>query len=219
MFFITPERSIPVNHIAHPLVEIRSEVPDKRKYDEAFNIPNCVDSYYPKRNQRACDRCRLRKAKCTGGDVCEKCRRDGVICTTNRSPKNEQKPPSATYVQMVESQRDLLIQTLQKLSKSQDNSKPDLEKIIRELHMPSSAGREEREPSHRDLPTPINSTAPALTLQDRHTVGSEPPTQDPSQELHGLSNELLEMDNWLQLWDDPWDPSNNLFQTTVSSLP
>ncbi|KAL6251178.1 hypothetical protein RBB50_001386 [Rhinocladiella similis] len=73
-----------------------------------------VAGYYPRRTQKACDRCRLKKARCSGGKICEKCKRDGVICTTNRESKRDPatKPPNAEYVHLVESQRDALLNAL-----------------------------------------------------------------------------------------------------------
>jgi hypothetical protein len=59
----------------------------------------------------------LKKARCqwSRGKICDKCKRDGVICTTNRESKREPKTPNAAYVQLVESQRDCLLRAISRI--------------------------------------------------------------------------------------------------------
>ena len=73
--------------------------------------------YYPKRTPKACDRCRMKKARCSAGEPpCAKCKRDGVLCVTasedTRFSKLRQSPE---YIRMVESQRDLLVSAVRRL--------------------------------------------------------------------------------------------------------
>lgn len=219
MFFIPPDGPRPVETLALPLVTNEPNLQHKRKYDEAFSFTNDVSCYYPKRNQRACDRCRLRKAKCTGGDFCEKCRRDGVVCTTNRNPKHDQKPPSAAYVQMVEAQRDFLIRTLEGLSRSEGPSKPDVEKIIRDFRMPSDAQLDEKELCHSSDFMASNNSGEELVLPSACNVNPGVSALNLSQETNELSNKTSEMDDWLTLLDDPWGPFANALETVPSLSP
>ncbi|KIW12956.1 hypothetical protein PV08_08143 [Exophiala spinifera] len=113
MFFIVPDCKNPKGDpsSAPGTSSSPSEAPKRQRTSPESEE---VAGYYPRRNQKACDRCRLKKARCSGGKICEKCKRDGVICTTNRESKRDPttKPPNAEYVHLVESQRDALLNAL-----------------------------------------------------------------------------------------------------------
>ncbi|OAP60731.1 hypothetical protein AYL99_05733 [Fonsecaea erecta] len=116
MFFIVPERK-GSNPPPSPTSDEPSVSPPQRKRQRQSPEPEETAGYYPKRTPKACDRCRLKKARCkwNAGKICDKCKRDGVICTTNRESKREPKPPNAAYVQLVESQRDCLLRAINKI--------------------------------------------------------------------------------------------------------
>ncbi|KAH0844766.1 hypothetical protein AYO21_01912 [Fonsecaea monophora] len=116
MFFIVPERKSS-NQPASPNSDDPSASPPQRKRQRLSPEAEETSGYYPKRTPKACDRCRLKKARCqwSAGKICDKCKRDGVICTTNRESKREPKPPNAAYVQLVESQRDCLLRAITKI--------------------------------------------------------------------------------------------------------
>lgn len=212
MFFITPDTPKPVEVFAAPISTIASSPREKRKYDEAFNIAQNVDSYYPKRNQRACDRCRLRKAKCSGGKSCEKCKKDGVICTTNRSAKMDQKPPSVAYVQMVESQRDFLLRALGKLSKIQKPSRADVEKIILELHAPMRTDEENAADANKEKLMAANDITEMLRQQSTSSLDCENRPEEQPPAFEELYNGLTDMENWSTLLSDPWDSLTNMLE-------
>lgn len=119
MFFITPQSS--ERPTAAPTapenVQDDSALRRKRKAVDEENRQDQgrVHSYYPKRISRACDRCRLKKTRCSGGKICERCQHDGVVCVTTLKPKSDEHGKSSGYVQLVESQRDRLLQALQKV--------------------------------------------------------------------------------------------------------
>ncbi|EXJ58812.1 hypothetical protein A1O7_06242 [Cladophialophora yegresii CBS 114405] len=116
MFFIVPERRAS-DTPPGPHSESPSGSPCPAKRQRLSPEADDMSGYYPKRTPKACDRCRLKKARCqwSEGKICNKCKRDGVICTTNRESKREPKTPNAAYVQLVESQRDCLLRAISKL--------------------------------------------------------------------------------------------------------
>ncbi|KAF4960825.1 hypothetical protein FGADI_658 [Fusarium gaditjirri] len=65
---------------------------------------------------RACDRCRLKKTKCDAGfPPCRRCQRDGFVCTTRYSAKNDygQLPPG--YTEVYKKSHSVLEATVKKL--------------------------------------------------------------------------------------------------------
>jgi Fungal Zn(2)-Cys(6) binuclear cluster domain len=103
------------------------------------NAPDdAVACYYPKRTPRACDRCRLKKARCSViRGACIKCKRDGVVCVTSAPTKPDSKIKNPEYVHMVEGQRDLLVQALHKIWKTSRsgsaNAEQELNTILEEI--------------------------------------------------------------------------------------
>ena len=117
MFFTVPERQTSDRPVPTPPPDDGPDSlhPHKRRCPSPE--AEAIASYYPKRTPKACDRCRLKKARCSGGKVCEKCKRDGVICTSERESKREPKAPNAEYVHLVEAQRDSLLRALNRICK------------------------------------------------------------------------------------------------------
>ncbi|KIW32005.1 uncharacterized protein PV07_03587 [Cladophialophora immunda] len=135
MFFIVPERK-GSNPPASPVSDDPSASPPQRKRQRLSPEAEEMSGYYPKRTPKACDRCRLKKARCqwNAGKICDKCKRDGVICTTNRESKREPKPPNAAYVQLVESQRDCLLRAIGKIVEGGLSNDPvAMAKMLQEL--------------------------------------------------------------------------------------
>ncbi|KIX93049.1 uncharacterized protein Z520_11322 [Fonsecaea multimorphosa CBS 102226] len=135
MFFIVPERK-GSNPPASPASDNPAASPPQRKRQRLSPEPEEISGYYPKRTPKACDRCRLKKARCqwNAGKICDKCKRDGVICTTNRESKREPKPPNAAYVQLVESQRDCLLRAVSKIVEGGLSNDPAaMAKMLQEL--------------------------------------------------------------------------------------
>ena len=135
MFFIVPDRKGP-DVESTPASDTASSPPHNQKRQRLSPEAEDVAGYYPKRNQKACDRCRLKKARCSGGRICEKCKRDGVICTTNRESKRDPnaKPLNAEYVHLVESQRDALLNALRTIyEKGASSNSAALSDILKDL--------------------------------------------------------------------------------------
>ncbi|EXJ68218.1 uncharacterized protein A1O5_08833 [Cladophialophora psammophila CBS 110553] len=135
MFFIVPERK-GSNPPPSPPLDDPSASPPQRKRQRLSPEAEEISGYYPKRTPKACDRCRLKKARCqwSVGKICDKCKRDGVICTTNRESKREPKPPNAAYVQLVESQRDCLLRAIGKIVEGGLSNDPAaMAKMLQEL--------------------------------------------------------------------------------------
>ena len=157
MFFTVPESK-------H--AELSSSAPSDGKSPSPQGIkrqrvsPETEDKtcgYYPKRTPKACDRCRLKKARCqwnSNGKICEKCKRDGVICTTNRESKREPKPPNAAYVQLIESQRDSLLRAISTIMEGGlSNDRAAVAKILQDEGISAADLRNasQRNPAHKPL--------------------------------------------------------------------
>ncbi|KAL4894326.1 hypothetical protein BDV59DRAFT_176227 [Aspergillus ambiguus] len=68
-----------------------------------------------KRVCKACDRCRLKKSKCDGGNPCGRCRADNAICVFGERKKAHDKVYPKGYVEMLEQQQAWLVAGLQAL--------------------------------------------------------------------------------------------------------
>ncbi|KAF5587105.1 dienelactone hydrolase family [Fusarium subglutinans] len=68
-----------------------------------------------KKALRACDRCRLRKTKCSGFPPCTRCQRDGFVCTTENEPKKEFRRLSSGYTEVSQTRDAAFTATIQRL--------------------------------------------------------------------------------------------------------
>lgn len=68
-----------------------------------------------KRVCKACDRCRLKKSKCDGGNPCGRCRSDDTICFFGERKRMHDKVYPKGYVEMLEQQQAQLVSGLQEL--------------------------------------------------------------------------------------------------------
>ncbi|GES65555.1 Zn(II)2Cys6 transcription factor [Aspergillus terreus] len=73
------------------------------------------DNNVRKRVCKACDRCRLKKSKCDGGNPCGRCRADNAICVFGERKKAHDKVYPKGYVEMLEQQQAWLVYGLQEL--------------------------------------------------------------------------------------------------------
>lgn len=127
MFFITPQRE---HLVQFSETEPKQGPSKKRKQQLLYQhhqpapqaIEEVIGGYYPRRVSKACDRCRVKKVKCSGGKLCKRCELDGVVCiTTSMSARNEA-PVEARQYHLVESQRDRLLQILSEILHGKDES-------------------------------------------------------------------------------------------------
>ena len=95
-----------------------SESSKKRK--RLFESPEKLGGYYPKRVPKACDRCRVKKVKCSGGQICARCQLDAVVCVTSSAPVKDLAPVSPEQLLLVQSQRDRLVRIISKIVDRQD---------------------------------------------------------------------------------------------------
>ncbi|RDH26194.1 hypothetical protein BDQ94DRAFT_43185 [Aspergillus welwitschiae] len=73
------------------------------------------DNNVRKRVCKACDRCRLKKSKCDGGNPCGRCRANNTICVFGERKKAHDKVHPKGYVEMLEQQQAWLVYGLQEL--------------------------------------------------------------------------------------------------------
>lgn len=115
MFFITPQKE---HLVPFAESETRPGSSKKRKQGQQPEPqPNdeYVSGYYPRRIPKACDRCRVKKVKCSGGQLCRRCESDGVVCITTSNMAKEEAPVDPRQYHLVESQRDRLLQILSEI--------------------------------------------------------------------------------------------------------
>jgi Fungal Zn(2)-Cys(6) binuclear cluster domain len=117
MFFITPQNRDAYHSSGEVIPPTHDEPANKRKRG---TLAQDVASYYPKRVPKACDRCRMKKLRCSGGQLCAQCRQDGVVCVNTQPSKKGMIQNNPAYVQLVESQRDQLVQVLRQVLQSKD---------------------------------------------------------------------------------------------------
>ncbi|KAJ5544055.1 C6 transcription factor (Fcr1) [Penicillium frequentans] len=68
-----------------------------------------------KRTRKACDRCRMKKAKCDGITPCEKCRVDNTMCMFGERRRPRDKVYPTGYTKLLEEQQEWLIYGIQEL--------------------------------------------------------------------------------------------------------
>ncbi|KAI9040483.1 Zn(II)2Cys6 transcription factor domain-containing protein [Aspergillus affinis] len=73
------------------------------------------DNNVRKRVCKACDRCRLKKSKCDGGNPCGRCKADNAICVFGERKKAHDKVYPKGYVEMLEQQQAWLVHGLQEM--------------------------------------------------------------------------------------------------------
>ncbi|KAI9882190.1 MAG: hypothetical protein M1823_006068 [Watsoniomyces obsoletus] len=73
-----------------------------------------VDGNVRKRVCKACDRCRLKKSKCDGGNPCGRCKSDDAICFFGERKRSTKVYPKG-YVEMLEQQQAQIVAGLQEL--------------------------------------------------------------------------------------------------------
>ncbi|KAL6229417.1 hypothetical protein BDW75DRAFT_225110 [Aspergillus navahoensis] len=67
------------------------------------------------RVRQACDRCRLKKSRCDGGQPCVRCRANNAICVFGKRKKSDNKVYPKWYIEMLEQQQASLVACLQEL--------------------------------------------------------------------------------------------------------
>lgn len=133
MFFIAPQpqeqpTSAPTTSGSIVTTKRKRLLPAEKQDSER------ISSYYSKRVARACDRCRLKKTKCSGGKICERCKQDGVVCVTTSNLRKNVSVQSSDYVQLVESQRDQLVQALHKvLQNNEPTNSAKVEAVLADM--------------------------------------------------------------------------------------
>lgn len=179
MFFIVPKNTTSSESptVTPPSSSAESASKGKRVTTE----PEEVASYYPKRIPKACDRCRLKKARCTGGQLCERCKHDGVVCVTSRDSKRPALPQNPGYVHLVESQRDQLVQALCQILHSENT--PDSSKLKKILANMGIATESLQMPRH--CSDPASSEAPRISDQ--------PPSKSWNDMFSGLDGNQLQL--------------------------
>ena len=198
MFFITPQRDYAVSFDG---AEAQLEPSKKRKQQHSSNLQSNDDTasgYYPKRIPKACDRCRVKKVKCSGGNLCKRCDLDGVVCITTSSLAKEEAPVDPRQHHLVENQRDRLLQILSEIVHGKDESEvAKLREVIGNMGL-----------SVKSLPisTPVSSEALQSAMTD--TTALEEVPQQVWWELYShFAN---------QAPDGLWPNTDELYPTTLA---
>ncbi|EXA29029.1 hypothetical protein FOVG_19405 [Fusarium oxysporum f. sp. pisi HDV247] len=82
-----------------------------------------IDSRY-RRAWKACERCRMKKAKCDGEFPCKRCKDDDLVCAAGIRKKMKYKKLSQGYAEILENTQFALIVTIHKLYFMVRNNQP-----------------------------------------------------------------------------------------------
>lgn len=208
MFFTVPgqkDQPASLTSAAATTTTKAAEPPNKRRHstlDEREGSRRASDSHC-KRSARACDRCRLKKAKCSGGSICGKCRRDGVVCVTTLVPRKDEYLQCPEYVHLVESQRNQLALALQKVLEARKPSDiTKMETLLADMGVAIDSfnftnpllDNSERQPSRR-TPSSVQTISPCwddvfndlhgpqLKAMESFSLATSPPMPELSHEL------------------------------------
>merc|ERR1711939_1002506 len=123
MFFITPQKE----HLVYTSETGPEHGPSKKRRHQHYqpeppSTQDVASGYYPRRVPKACDRCRVKKVKCSGGKLCKRCESDGVVCITTVNSEEEQGPVEARQYHLVESQRDRLLHIISEILHGKDET-------------------------------------------------------------------------------------------------
>ena len=215
MFFIVPDKKDEDIKGGEGSLEVLEETPNKRK---RANVVEEVPSYYSRRVPKACDRCRVKKIRCTGGSLCQRCKQDGVVCVTSQESKKGNIQHNPAYVQLVESQRDQLAQALQQILQSKDTiASAKLRDTLVEMGIDTSSLPKPQQPSD---------TQPARTT-GREAVSNELPWNDffqnlDADQIQGIGSfcaQTPEMFDTLQPGQLDWNPHQFSPQAFDDTLP
>lgn len=90
------------------------EVPSSPEYEDYSSSKTQTKK---KRVGKACDSCRIKKTKCDGKKPCGKCLSDNKICVFTEKRKSKDRHHPLGYVELLETRIDLLLKSLEKLTK------------------------------------------------------------------------------------------------------
>lgn len=188
MFFITPQKerlgiNVETEPDNRPSKKRRQQSSQHFKQPEPHPSDDVASGYYPRRVRKACDRCKIKKAKCSGGQLCKKCKSDGVVCITTTNTAKEEGPVQAQQYHLVESQRDRLLQIINMISDGKDEEESaELRGVL------SNMGLSMEDMPHSLGPTK-NAAEPALVDKAAFDAIPNPVWID-------LYNQLIGKDHW-----------------------
>jgi hypothetical protein len=181
----------------------------------------------------SCDRCRLKKARCSGGPApCNKCKRDRVICIISKdkskqylgsplkydpglisSSELDTQPKSPEYVRMVESQRDLLLKAVHELRQKSKaceqtganwDAASDINRVLQELGVHNDHSEFVRETILDELAS--------TQLEAKDTTSEAPRLSNSTQSLNTPSFNHIQETNFPSVPSETFD-FDRLFQS------
>lgn len=93
---------------------VNHELASSPEYEDYSNSKSQTKK---KRVGKACDSCRIKKTKCDGKKPCGKCLSDNKICVFTEKRKSKDRHHPLGYVELLETRIDLLLKSLEKLTK------------------------------------------------------------------------------------------------------
>lgn len=158
MFFTTPRQSTSGTNTVSPRSpeSVQEEHNNKRKrFSQDHDHEQTESSHHEdsfdfqrRRVARACDRCRLKKTKCSGGSLCSRCKQDRVVCvTTPSATKKGDILRNPGYTHLVETQRDQLARALYQLLRARGpTDSKDVKSLLAEMGITTDSIRLPQQP-------------------------------------------------------------------------
>ncbi|OAP58456.1 hypothetical protein AYL99_07546 [Fonsecaea erecta] len=133
--------------------------PPKPRHPRKTNVANV-------RTSHACDRCRLMRTKCSGGDRCSKCIKDGAACVYGDRKRERNKKDlaeSLDRISFLEEENAQLVAALRSVAERPDFRPEENTRILQLLTKHSEQDEEEDEPGRPASSQSQSRTAPSVS--------------------------------------------------------
>ncbi|OJJ72696.1 hypothetical protein ASPBRDRAFT_195371 [Aspergillus brasiliensis CBS 101740] len=175
-----------------------------------------------KRVTKACQRCKVKKSRCSGDAPCESCKATNAVCTYREDRPKRHRVFTQSYVQLIEDQRDMLVRGIRELYQRTVTG-GSIKRIVSDR--PLSVNDILYNLGIYDAPNDDSPKTPPTPLQREECVKKEderkilyPDTLDQNIEVQSCPNQWYG-DTGSVFSDFLYSPSSFSFSPSISSLP